>query len=230
MPVADRAFLVTGASGNVGRVVTERLLAAGARVAGIDHHLPADTEGGASHIALRADLTVEADVIAAFTAAEEKLGPLWGVLHIAGSWKGGQPVRDTGLDLFEWMLSVNLRTAFLVGREAMRRMVPREGGRIALVGAYSAATFTQLGGSGAYNVSKAGVIAVARVLADEGRPYGVFTNCIAPNTIATDANRAAMPKAEADRWVPVEAVADALISAVSPECGLNGSVLTLTGR
>jgi len=230
MPAAKRVFLVTGASGNVGHLVVSRLLAAGAQVAGVDRHPPAEFGRGASYFGWRADLTVEAEVAAAFAAAEQKLGAVWGVVHTAGSWQGGQPVRETVLELFEAMLSVNLRTSFLVGREALRCMVPREGGRIALVGAYSAATFTHLSGSGAYAVSKAGVAALAKVLADEGRPHGVFTNCVAPNTLATPANRASMPKADASRWVPVEAVAEALVGVVMPECGLNGSVLTLSGK
>jgi NAD(P)-dependent dehydrogenase (short-subunit alcohol dehydrogenase family) len=227
MSWADRVFLVTGAAGNVGRATSQRLLTAGARVAGVDQRESGD--GHPSYASLRADLSSEAEVEAAFETAEKRLGPLWGVLHIAGTWKGGAAVQDTDLALFDSLMSINLRTSFLVGRAAMKRLVPR-GGRIVMVGAYTAATFTGMSGSGAYNVAKAGVIALTRVLAAEGREHGVFTNCVAPNTIDTGANRAAMPKADASRWVPLDAVVDALVSAVSPESGLNGAVLTLTGK
>jgi NAD(P)-dependent dehydrogenase (short-subunit alcohol dehydrogenase family) len=233
MSIANRVFLVTGAAGNVGRTTTRRLLAAGARVAAVDRQEPAPPDSSvppSSFAGIRADLSSEPEVDAAFDAAEKKLGPLWAVLHIAGTWKGGRPVQDTDLELYESLMGINLRSSFLVGRAAMRRFAPRGGGRIVMVGAYSAATFIGVQGSGAYNVSKAGVIALTKILAAEGREHGVFANCVAPNTIATEANRAAMPTADASRWVPVEAVADALLMAASPESGLNGTVLLLSGR
>ncbi len=222
-----RTFLVTGAGGNVGRAAVQRLLADGAKVAGLDHHEPHAT---GAFVGIGLDLTQEGAVAAAFATAEQQLGPIWAVLHIAGGWQGGVTVADTTVDAFETMLSRNLRTSFVVGREAMRRMVPRKEGRIVMVGSLTAATFTHLSGSGAYNVSKAGVIALTRVLAEEGAPHGVFANAIAPTTIATSANRDAMPKADESKWVPIEAVVDALLSVASPRSGVNGATLTLTGR
>jgi NAD(P)-dependent dehydrogenase (short-subunit alcohol dehydrogenase family) len=229
MALADRAFLVTGASGNVGRAVSRQLLAAGARVARVDRQGDSSEENP-SYVAISADLSAEDEVETAFETAEKRLGPLWGVLHIAGTWKGGKQLQDTDLALFDSLVSINLRSSFLVARAAMKRFVPRGGGRIVMVGAWSAATFTGVSGSGIYNVTKAAVIALTRILAAEGAEHGVFANCVAPNTIDTEANRAAMPKADPSRWVPVSAVADALISAVSPESALNGAVLTLSGR
>lgn len=229
-----RVVMVTGAGGNVGSAVVHRLLAEGVKVAGLDHHQPrpvSSPEQGMEedmYVGVAADLSNESAVAYAFNQVEEQLGPVWAVLNIAGGWKGGKPVRDTGLDLFESMITVNLRTAFLVSREAMRRMQSR-GGRIVLVGSYSSATSTSLSGSGAYNVSKAGVIALTKVLAEEGASAGVFTNAIAPNTIATESNKKAMPKADFSKWVPVEEVVEAALSVASPRSGVNGSVLTLSG-
>jgi NAD(P)-dependent dehydrogenase (short-subunit alcohol dehydrogenase family) len=227
MSVKDRVFLVTGASGNVGRGVTERLLAGGAKVAGLDR---APSSGGPGYLGLVVDLTTESAVEAAFDEVEKTLGPVWGVLHIAGTWKGGQPVADTDLALFESLLSINLRSSFLVGRAAMKRLVPRGGGRIAMVGSVTAANFAGMAGSGAYNISKAGVIALTKVLAEEGKEHGVYANAIAPNTIDTPMNRQAMPTVDPAKWVPLAAVVDALVGVVSPESAVNGAVLTLTGR
>lgn len=227
MSLHDLAFLVTGASGGVGHPLVERLLAGGGRVAALDRAPYGGSSPGLTSIV--ADLADEGAVEKAFDTAERAIGPLWGVLHIAGGWQGGAPVRDTGLDVFDRMLTMNLRTSFLIGRAAMRRLTPR-GGRIAMVGSWTAATFTGLSGSGAYNVSKAGVIALVKVLAEEGREARVLVNAVAPNTIATAANRAAMPDADASRWVPIEAVVESLVSLVSPCSAVSGAVLTLPGR
>jgi NAD(P)-dependent dehydrogenase (short-subunit alcohol dehydrogenase family) len=220
-----RACLVTGAAGSVGKAVVGRLLERQAKVAALCHRATAVR----ASLVLQAELTDENAVEAAFRQAEEALGPLWGVLHVAGAWRGGSPVAETELELFDDLLSRNLRSAFLVSRCAMKRLRPR-GGRIVLVGARTAATNTRLSNAAAYNVSKAGVIALARALAEEGEAAGVFTNCVAPGTIATEANKAAMPEVGPDQWVSVEEVAETIIAAASPACVLNGTVLTLRGR
>ena len=231
MPLKDRVFIVTGASGNVGRAAVQRLRQEGARVASLTHRAPGAGEGTSpDHLLLHAELTDESSVEAAFGATERAFGPLWAVLHIAGGWEGGHPISETPLDLLDRMLATNVRSGFLVTRAAMRRLVPQGGGRIVAVGAYTAASSTQLADSGAYNIAKAGEIALTKVLAEEGRAHGVFANCVAPGTIDTPQNRAAMPKADFSKWVPVEAVVHALLGAAAPESALTGAVLTLPSR
>jgi NAD(P)-dependent dehydrogenase (short-subunit alcohol dehydrogenase family) len=227
----DRVYLVTGASGAVGDPTVERLLAEGARVAAVALNMPQPRpEAGGKYIGIQANLTDEAAVERAFEQAESTFGPLWAVVHVAGAWKGGPHVADSHGDLLDAMLAVNLRTSYLVSRSAMRRFVPRGSGRITLTSSYAAATLQNVAGSGAYAISKAGVIALTKVLAEEGGPHGVYANCVAPLTIDTAANRQAMPKADPSRWVPVAAVVDALLSGTRPASEVNGAVLLLPGK
>lgn len=227
----ERAFLVAGASGAVGAAAVEALLAEGARVAAVARSLPTPhPEAGNRFVGIPADLTDQAAVEHAFERAEDALGRLWAVVHVAGAWKGGHTVGDSQVELLDEMLSVNLRTAYLVSRSAMRRFVPRAGGRIALTASYPAATLVGVAGSGAYNISKAGVVALTKVLAEEGAPHNVYASCVAPLTIDTEANRRAMPKADASKWVPVTAVVEALLSVTRPDSQVNGAVLPLPGR
>ena len=202
--------VVTGASGNLGRAVCERLARDGVELFRIDR--------------LVADVTDEAQVEKAYGAAAAK-GPLWGAVHCAGAWAGGA-IADTPVATFEKMIALNLRSTFLCCRAALRRMTE---GRIVNVAAYGPATFTGLGGNGAYAAAKAGVIAITKAIAAEGGL--VRANCVAPGTMRTPQNAAGMPAADQSGWVPLEDVAEAIAFLLRPESGAtNGAVITLPSR
>ena len=169
MSIERRCVVVTGASGNLGAVVVDRLQRAGARVVGLTRK--------------DADLSDEAQVEAAYEKAQQRHGALWASVHCAGGWAGG-PLAQTPLEVFERMIDVNLRSAFLCCRAALRRM--RGEGRIVNVAALTAAVLSGVGGSAAYAASKAGVIALTKAIAEEGS--GVRANCVAPGTMRTPAN------------------------------------------
>ena len=138
MGLAGKSVVVTGASGNLGRVVCARLAQEGARVVPFVHTKRSPDERAV-------ELTDERSVEAGF----EGLAPIWAVVNCAGGWEGGRPVRDTPVETFEQMISTNLRSCFLVCRAALRRFGP-EGGRIVNVAAHTAAALTGIGGSAAY--------------------------------------------------------------------------------
>jgi NAD(P)-dependent dehydrogenase (short-subunit alcohol dehydrogenase family) len=202
----SRCVVVTGASGNLGAAVVERLGRAGARVVGLTRE--------------DADLTDEEQVEAAYEKALQRHGAIWGAVHCAGGWAGA-PFAQTEVATFEKMVAINLRSCFLCCRAALRRM--RGEGRIVNVAAITAAALQGLGGSAAYAASKAGVIALTKALAEEGS--GVRANCVAPGTLRTAAN------GETQGQVPLEDVAEAILYLVSPEAGaINGAVLTFPSR
>lgn len=205
-----RQVVVTGASGNLGAVVRARLESAGARVFAIDRRI--------------ADVTDEGQVEKAYDAAQAQ-GPLWASVHCAGAWAPGS-VAQTEMALFEKMIAVNLRSAFLCCRAALRRM---KEGRLVNVAALGPATLTGIGSSAAYAVAKSGVIALTRAIAEESRT--VRANCVAPGTMRTRENAAAMPKGDPRGWVALEDVAEAIAWLVSPEAGAtSGTVVTFPSR
>jgi len=216
MDLSGRSIVVTGASGNLGRSVSARLAREGARVIPFVHKKRSEGER-------EVELTDERSVEAAF----EGISGLWAAVNCAGAWRGGSPVRETSTEVFEAMIGMNLRSAFLVSRAALRRFGP-EGGRIVNVAAANAAGLAGIGGSGAYAAAKAGVIALTKAIAEEAATAGVRASCVAPGVMRTPENERAMPGVGTARWVDLDAVAEAIAFLCDPRSqAVNGAVVTL---
>lgn len=191
LDLSDRTVLVTGASGRLGQVLVQTLRAAGARVAALDRV----GEAADGVLLLEADVLDEAAVADAFERAEAELGPLSAVVHTVGTWDGA-PLAETELDAWNRVIALNLTSAFLVFREAARRL----GADGVVVGIASGQGADRAPAEqAAYAASKAGVIRLVEATAAEaGAPHAV---AVAPSTILfgdEDAGAAG---------VPVEAVA-----------------------
>jgi len=211
MDLAERHVVITGAAGGLGPAVVERVLAAGAIC-----HLPvrADADRVPRHARILAvegvDLTDEAAVMSFYA----RCPPLWASIHVAGGYNAAM-LGDTRLADLRGQLDLNLVTAFLCCREAVRNMRAKAaGGRLVNVSARTAAE--PAGGSVAYITSKAAVSALVRALADELAAERILINGIMPATLDTPANRAAMPDADPAEWTKPADVAALIAWLVSP--------------
>ena len=100
---------------------------------------------------------------------------------------------------------------------------------IAAMGAMAALkpSATQAG----YGVAKAGVSALTKILADEGRAFGVTANCILPGIITTDANREWGDSEDIPNWITPDEIAGTVCYLLSQDAGgINGSDLRLFGK
>jgi NAD(P)-dependent dehydrogenase (short-subunit alcohol dehydrogenase family) len=218
----DKRIVITGGGGGLGSSVVDAFVAAGAVC-----YLP---ELGKTPHARRGvevhpdvDLSREADVTALYAG----LPPLWASVHLAGGYAGG-PFVDTTLEGFRRQLDMNVTTAFLCCREAVRSMRRGGGGRI--VNVCSKAALEPSGGAVAYAVAKAGVAALTRSLSEEVKADGILVNAVAPSIIDTPANRAAMPKSDPSHWPKPAEIARAIVWLASPENGLtSGAVIPVYG-
>ncbi len=211
-------LVITGGDGALGQAVVQAFVSAGAVC-----HLPILGPATAQpmpgvHLAGNVNLTNEAAV----TAFYATLPALWGSVHLAGGY-ASKPMADTSRSDLDRQLELNLVTAFLCCREAVKAMRTNGGGRIVNVGAR--VVEAPVGGSIAYSVSKAGVAALTRSLAVEVRGDGILVNAVLPSIIDTPANRAAMPGADASKWPKPDDLARAILWLASPENRLTSGAL-----
>ena len=220
-----RNVVVTGAGGGLGPAVVERLLKAGAAVFAPQRR-PAD---GAARPGLNITAGVDLADEGAVAAYYAGLPPLWASVHVAGGYAGGK-LNETTAALARSQMELNFLTTLLCCREAVARIRPSgAGGR--LLNVTSRAALVPGPGSAAYAASKAAVSSLTQVLAAELRDEDIWVNAIAPSTIDTAANRAAMPDADRSRWAAPADIAEAVLWLISPaNTTVTGSIVPVYGR
>ena len=154
---------------------------------------------------------VEADVSdeAGAARAVEAAGDVEVLVNGVGGFAGGTPVDATGLDVWDRLYRMNVRTAAACARAALPRMRARRRGVI--VNVASQAAFAPPAGLAAYAASKAGVVALTRALQEEVAREGIRVHAVVPSTIDTPANRAAMPDADRSSWTPPASIAGVVL-------------------
>jgi NAD(P)-dependent dehydrogenase (short-subunit alcohol dehydrogenase family) len=187
--MVDKAALVTGAASGIGRATAQRLAEEGARVALADLNQPELTKvvdairaSGGHAIALRLDVTSEADWQAAMT----RILSDWGRLDICVNCAGitfAKPISELNLADWRRVMATNLDGVFLGTRQAMSVMKEHGGGCI--INIASAAGIKPISGNAAYGTSKAAIRFFTRVAALEGAPHHVRVNSISPGAVAT---------------------------------------------
>ncbi len=231
-----RVAVITGGTGALGRALLPRLLARGYRV-GITYIVPeeaADLEdglhGAGDAVLLR---RVDATDPVAITEFMDEVAGAFGGVHVVcalvGGWAGGRDVEETDDTRFDRMIDLNLRSAFVTARAAIPHLRKSSWGRIVLVG--STAAYEAPAGQAAYNIAKAGVVALARSLAQELRDANITANAVMPSVIDTPATRAAMPYADFVDWPGPEEIAAVIDFLASEESGvINGAAIPVAGR
>ena len=233
-----RVTVITGAAGALGTALTRRLVAGGHRVAGVELRRQAERlralerELGAAFAgyALEEDSASAWEVVLA--AVESRLGPVSGAALVAGGFRGGRPLheeRDEGT--WRLMMDENLESAQRALRALLPRLVAQRSGSVVVIGSRNVERPWSGAGAAAYTVAKSAVVALVRVVAAEVLEAGVRLNAVLPSTIDTAPNRAAMPDADASRWVEPDSIAAVIEFLLSDAArDVSGAVLPIYGR
>jgi NAD(P)-dependent dehydrogenase (short-subunit alcohol dehydrogenase family) len=188
-----RICVVTGAGGGIGRAIALGMAHAGASVALLDNNIEscratadAVAPTGAKTLALECDIA-DPDSVAAAERASRALGPADILINNAGVLRPG-PLATVSLTDWNLLLSVNLTGYLLCAQSFGKAMIER--GRGAIVHTASIAGSNAQGFSGAYSVSKAGVLMLSAQLAVEWGPHGIRSNVISPGMVRTPMSEA----------------------------------------
>jgi len=210
----DRLVVVTGGAGALGRAVVEEFRGAGWQVAAVDLAGPGLDEIGAADGVhpVAAQLAERAGVQAAFEQIEA-IGAVSALVTLVGGFRPSS-LADLSEDIWADMWQTNVASMVWACQAAAPRMARTGGGSIVTVGSKTA-----VGGAApvAHATSKAAVVRMTELLADELRPQRIRVNCVLPSVIDTPANRTWMSEDLASRAVAPAAIAKVIAFLTSPE-------------
>ena len=199
MDFNGKVALVTGATRGLGRAIADKLAAGGASL------IITATSNAIENVAAElkekynvqvesfyGDISQEETVKALFKLIEEKFEKLDICVNNAGITKDGLSMRMSAED-FDRVLTVNLRSTFLVSKEASMMMMKARYGKI--VNMSSIVGLQGNVGQANYAASKAGIIGLTKSMAVELAKRNVTVNAVAPGFIDSDMTRAVADKA-----------------------------------
>jgi len=226
--LAGQVALVTGANGGLGTFVTNSLLTAGATVVGIARSIAAGEAHDSRYYPVSANLTDPEEVRSLVTRLAAQFQKIDILVHVMGGFTGGASVAQTDDATWQKMMDLNVNAAFYMFRAVVPVMREAGYGRIIAIGSRQAVQ--PAAGVGAYSASKAALVSLVQTVAIENKDKNIRANVILPGTMDTPANRAAMPKANFEKWVKPAHVAE-LVVLLAGEAGgdITGAAIPVYG-
>lgn len=210
---SNRTVLVTGGTGALGRAITSAFIRCNAEVISsyvLEKEIEQlKTETRSAVQLIKADVTKEEEVKRLVSNIISKYGHIHILANVVGGYFGGKSVSK--LDEQEWdlMITMNLKSAFLISKHVIPQMILSKYGRAVHVSSRTGLRST--GYDSAYAASKSGLIRLVESLAEETKESNINVNCIMPSILDTEANRKAMPTADFSKWVKPEDLANVVL-------------------
>ena len=203
----DSIAIVTGAAGGIGKAIARRFTTEGAKVAVADIDLKraqqAAAELGSSAMAVDVDVSNRASVASLVDRVEKELGPIDILVNNAGVSEI-MPFLEVDDASWERHMKVNLKGTFLCSQAVLKKMVPRNRGKIINISSQSG----KQGNSQyqAYCASKFGIIGLTQSMAVEFAGNNININAICPGVVWTGLWDTMAPDYAAKRNIPVDQV------------------------
>lgn len=243
--LSGRTALITGSVRGIGYSLAEGLAQAGARVIvngrkqeTVDEAVATLHTKGYQALGLTFDVSDEAAVVAAFTQLDSEGVEVDILVNNAGI-QHRQPMVE--LDLKDWqrVIDTNLTSAFVMGREAAKRMIARgRGGKIINIGSLTSESARPT--IAPYAAAKGGIKLLSKAMAAEWAKFNIQANTIGPGYILTDMNEALVNNPTFDAWVkssnpagrwgkPEELVGTAVYLSSDASNYVNGQIIYVDG-
>jgi len=153
------------------------------------------------------------------------------LVNIVGGWDGGTTIDKTTEETWNSMMDLNAKSVFFCCRAVLPHMVERNYGKIVSISAKSSTPEGRMKNSSAYAASKGVVRILTQAMTQEYMDKDININCIMPSTIDTLANREMMPKADFNKWVPLELIAETILFLCSDHSSeIKGASIPVYGR
>jgi len=239
----NRVAVVTGGSRGIGRAIAIRLAQSGHAV--VVNYASSSTAAsevvekiqasGGVAVAHGADVSSADEVTEMFETAASQLGPVSVLVNNAGITRDNLLLRMTPEE-FDDVIAVNLRSAFLCTKAALRGMLKARWGRVVSIA--SVAGISGNPGQANYAASKAGLIGFSKSIAKEYGKRRITVNVVAPGFVTTDMTAdledgvrdSAIGMITLGRFGDPEDVAAAVDFLVSDDAGyITGQVLSVDG-
>jgi 3-oxoacyl-[acyl-carrier protein] reductase len=186
----DKVGIVTGSSSGIGKAIALRYGAEGAKVvvtarrmALCEQTAAQIQKNGGEAWAVQTDVADERQVEQLIEKTVQRYGRLDILVNNAGIIAGGR-LAETTTQSFDEVMNVNLRGTFFCCRAGFKQMKKQGGGVI--INMSSVAGLQAWAGTGTYSASKHGIMALTKVLADEGRPHHIKVSAICPGGVADE--------------------------------------------
>jgi 3-oxoacyl-[acyl-carrier protein] reductase len=188
--LTNKVAIVTGSSSGIGKAIALTFAREGARVvvtarraALCERTVEQIRKDGGDAMSIVTDVTDERQVDRLIVETVRRYGRLDILVNNAGIGGGGR-LAETGTDVFDRVITTNLRGTFLCARAGFRQMLTAGGGTI--LNMSSVAGVDGWAGTGTYSASKHGIMGLTKAMADEGRHHGIKVCAICPGGVADE--------------------------------------------
>lgn len=226
---SGKVVVVTGGTGQVGRIVAQAYVAAGATVIAADRMAPANADETQNPAFHQIDVLSEESVKNFFEELTQQHGPIYALVNTIGGYHAGEPVTEMNLSDFEGQFNLNVKTAFLLTKYAVATMTKTGGGKIVH---FSSRAAVEKGVKAyAYSASKQAVVRLVESVAAETADQNININAVMPSLMDTPTNRKSMPNADFSKWPTPEQISKVLLFLTSSDAELiNGAAIPVYGK
>jgi NAD(P)-dependent dehydrogenase (short-subunit alcohol dehydrogenase family) len=235
--LSGKVAVISGAGGNLGLAVVRRLHAENVKLALIDRNedrlrqtLRGEHIDDGGVLVGPVDLTKKTEIDPFIDKVATTFGKIDILVHTAGGYKPGAPVHEMDEGLWNFLIDLNLKIAFLLGGAVARCMIEKgTQGRLINISGRAA-----LGGGAtisAYSAAKAGLLRLTESMSAELLDRGITVNAIMPSTIDTPQNRQSSPNEDFSKWVSPDSLADVIAFLASDGArDISGAAIPVYGR